>query len=110
MTTAGNTDLSRVISWTVRDGSTSNGTSTTDTSDLAVTSGPQIGAGGTVTYNAGDGPLALDASITLADGDIDDAGGRNGIDHQRFPERRHAGGRHHGYRHHGQLQQPRPAY
>ncbi len=66
--TAGNTDLSRVISWTVRDGSTSNGTSTTDTSDLAVTNGPQIGVGGTVIYNAGDGPLALDASITLVDG------------------------------------------
>jgi len=53
--TAGNTDLSRVISWTVRDGSTSNGTSTTDTSNLTVTNGPQIGVGGTVTYNAGDG-------------------------------------------------------
>ena len=66
--TAGNTELSRVISWTVRDGSTSNGTSTTDTSALSVTNGPQIGVGGTVTYNAGDAALHLDASITLTDG------------------------------------------
>ena len=68
--TAGGTDLSRTIDWTVTDGSTSNGPSNTasttlDTAHVA----PTITASGTVTYAAGGFAAALDPTATVIDVD-----------------------------------------
>jgi large repetitive protein len=63
-TTAG----SRTIDWTVSDGSSSHGSNTpAATSTVNVTLGPQVTAGGSVTFNGGDGPLPLDTGVALSD-------------------------------------------
>ncbi len=62
--TTGTTATSHTIDWTVADGVAS---STPATSTINETLGPQVTAGGTVTYDGGGGPVTLDAGLTLAD-------------------------------------------
>ena len=58
---------SRTLSWTVTDGSTSNGTSNASTSTVDLVLGPQITAGVTATFNGGGSPVTLDGTLTVAD-------------------------------------------
>jgi hypothetical protein len=69
--TSGGGDTTRSISWTVTDGSTSNGTSNTGTSTLNVThTAPMVTAGGTVTFDGGSNtPVTLDGTLTVSDHD-----------------------------------------
>ena len=67
------TDTARTISWTVTDGSTSNGTSAVSTSTLDTTHvAPTVTAGGTATFTGGGSPVALDGTVTVSD--VDSAG------------------------------------
>jgi len=68
--TGGNGDTSRTIDWVVNDGSTSNGVSNTGTSTLdTVHVRPTIASGGTVTFDGGGSPVALDSGLTVTDVD-----------------------------------------
>jgi hypothetical protein len=68
--TAGGTDPSRTISWSVTDGSTSNGTSNTATSTLTdVHVAPTVTAGSTVTFTGGGSAVVLDAGLLVNDVD-----------------------------------------
>jgi hypothetical protein len=68
--TGGGADTARSISWSVTDGSTSNGTSNTATSTLnTVHVAPSVTAGGTVTFDGGGAPVTLDSSLTVSDAD-----------------------------------------
>jgi hypothetical protein len=70
--TGGGGDTARTISWTVTDGSTSNGTSNTATSTLdTVHVAPTVTAGGTVTFDGGGSPVTLDSTLTVSDVDSD---------------------------------------
>ena len=57
----------RTIDWTVTDGSTSHGTSTTATSTVDLSAGPQVTAGATATFNGGGAAVLLDSALTVAD-------------------------------------------
>ena len=58
----------RTIDWVVKDGSTSNGTSTTATSTVEVVAGPQIsGTGNSVNYDENGAAVAVDSGLTLTD-------------------------------------------
>jgi hypothetical protein len=72
--TNGGGDTARTISWTVTDGSTSNGTSNTDTSTLdAVHVAPVVTAGGTATFTGGSGTaVTLDSTLAVTDADSGD--------------------------------------
>ena len=78
----GGADLSRTITWSVSDGSTTNGTSATATTALAVAhampvvtmGAPGVGAGGSpvtssVTFTLGGSPVTLDSGVAVADPD-----------------------------------------
>ena len=68
--TSNGSDTARTISWTVTDGSTSNGTSNTATSTLdTVHVAPTVTAGGTATFDGGGSPVALDGTLTVSDPD-----------------------------------------
>jgi hypothetical protein len=68
--TGGGGDTSRTISWTVKDGSTSNGTSNTATSTLdTVHVAPMVTAGGTATFDGGGSAVTLDSALSLSDPD-----------------------------------------
>jgi Domain of unknown function (DUF4347) len=68
--TAAGTDTARTISWTVTDGSTSNGTSNTATSTLdTVHVAPVVTAGGTATFDGGGAAVTLDGTLTTSDAD-----------------------------------------
>jgi trimeric autotransporter adhesin len=63
-TTSGN----RTIDWTVTDGSASNGSSGTATSTVNVALGPQVTAGGTVSFTGGStAAVTLDPTLSLTD-------------------------------------------
>jgi large repetitive protein len=75
--TAGGTDTARTISWTVTDGSTSNGTSNTATSTLdTVHVAPSVTAGATATFTGGGAAVALDGALTVSD--VDSGGNLTG--------------------------------
>ncbi len=59
----------RTIDWVVKDGSTSNGTSTTATSTVEVVAGPQISVGtdNSVNYDENGAAVAVDSGLTLTD-------------------------------------------
>ena len=101
---AGGTDTSRTISWTVTDGSASNGTSNTATTSLdGVHVAPAVTAGATATFTGGGAAVTLDG--TLAVSDVDSGGNldrRDGVDRPGLPHRRHAE-LHQPERHHRQL-------
>jgi large repetitive protein len=75
--TNGGADTARSISWTVTDGSTTNGTSTAKTSSLTtVHVAPTVTAGASATYNAGGAAALLDSTLTVAD--VDSGGNLHG--------------------------------
>ena len=75
--TGGGGDTSRTISWTVTDGNTSNGTSTTKTSTLDVVhEAPVVTAGGTATFDGGGSPVTLDGTASVSD--VDSSGKLSG--------------------------------
>ena len=66
--TAGGSHTSRTISWTVKDGSTSNGTSAVDTSALTtVHTAPTVTVSGTPHYAGGGPATTLDSGFTVTD-------------------------------------------
>ena len=66
--TAGGSHTSRTISWTVKDGSTSNGTSAIDTSALTtVHTAPTVTVSGTPHYAGGGPATILDSGFTVTD-------------------------------------------
>ncbi len=68
--TGGGGDTSRTISYTVTDGSTSNGTSNTATSTLDTEHvAPTVTAGGTATFDGGGSAVTLDSALSLSDPD-----------------------------------------
>ena len=75
--TGGGGDTARTVSWTVTDGSTSNGTSAASTSTLdTVHVAPTVTAGATATFEVS-GP-AVTADNTLTVSDVDSAGNLTG--------------------------------
>jgi hypothetical protein len=68
--TAGGTQTTRTIDWSVTDASTSNGISNTATSTLDVVHAPPtLSTGGTVTYVQAGTPAELDSTLSLSDPD-----------------------------------------
>ena len=68
--TAGGSDTTRTIDWTVTDGSTSNGTSNTATSTLdTMHVAPTVTAGATATFDGGGSAVTLDGTLTVSDVD-----------------------------------------
>jgi Domain of unknown function (DUF4347)/Bacterial Ig domain len=67
--TAGGGDTSRLISWTVTDGSTSNGSGSADSNLIVSHSPPIVTAGGTATFNGGGSAVTLDGTLTVSDAD-----------------------------------------
>ena len=58
---------SRTIDWVVKDGSTSNGSSSAAASMVDVTVGPIVVAGATATFTGGGSAVPLDGGLTLSD-------------------------------------------
>ena len=68
--TGGGSDTTRIIDWSVTDGSASNGVSNTGTTTLdTVHVAPSVTAGGTVTFTGGGSAVVLDSAIAITDPD-----------------------------------------